>query len=51
MTNPLAVERNSAPDLPLRIRRCPTSAWAGCSLPRRVTLSRMMQNGDMGVRQ
>jgi len=53
MTNPHALERNFAPDLPLRIRHRPTSACAGrtaCSLPRLVPLSRVVQNGGMGAR-
>ena len=53
MTNPHALERNFAPDLPLRIRHRPMSAWGGrtaCSLPRLVPLSRVVQNGGMGAR-
>ncbi len=52
MTNPDVLERNFAPDLPLRIRHRPTSVWAGRagSLPRRVPLSCGVQNADMAAR-
>ena len=53
MTNPDVLERNFAPDLPLRLRYRPTTVWAGrtgWSLPRRVPLSHIVQNADMGAR-